>query len=165
MKSPHNCDLALATALLVFIGTAVGTASFGTADARAESAPTDTTAEDFKSVQAVCSRCHGVALFMKQPRTWNRWNEVFIRMTGHGARPTEEQVDHIVRFFLANLTYVNVNTSPKDELGLALGVSDSVADEIIARRQKRKFRDVADLLSVPGVNAETVEQRKSRIQF
>jgi hypothetical protein len=151
---------------------AVAFFAFGCAalsNARAAVAPavprSDQGAEDFRSVQAVCSRCHGVALFMNKPRTWNRWNEVFIRMSGHGARPTEEQVDHIVRYFLANLTYVNVNSSPADELALALGVSDAVANQIVSRREKQKFRGLADLRSIPGVDPVILQERKSRIQF
>ncbi len=120
---------------------------------------------DLQAVQAVCSRCHGAAVFLGKPRSWNRWNEVFVRMTTRGAHPTEEQVPHIVRYFLANLTLVNVNDSPADELGPALSVSDAVAGRIVARRQKRKFTTLADLKSVAGVDPAVVEQRRARIQF
>jgi DNA uptake protein ComE-like DNA-binding protein len=166
MEFQRKSSLALGAALVLFSFTAFGNASVGAfTAARAQTAPADATSEDFKAVQAVCSRCHGVALFLNKPRPWNRWNEVFIRMTGHGAHPTEEQVDHIVRFFLANLTDVDINTSPADELGPVLGVPDKVANAIIARREVRKFRDISDLLSLPGVDPAIVQQRKSRIHF
>lgn len=128
-------------------------------------ASNDFSEEDFQSVKAVCTRCHGASLFMNSPRSWNRWNETFARMSAHGARPTEAQADHIVRYFLANLTLVNVNSASADELSLALGVSDEVAREIIARRQKRKFRDLGDLRSIPGVDPTLLEKRKARIEF
>jgi hypothetical protein len=158
LKSKPGAFLSLA---LVGLGAALLNSGAGAASA----APGDTSAEDFKSVQAVCSRCHGVALFMNKPRTWNRWNEVFARMTAHGARPTEEQADHIVRYFLANLTIVNVNSAPADELSLALGVSDQVANDIVSRRGKRPFKGLAELRSVPGVDPAILSQRKARIQF
>jgi CO/xanthine dehydrogenase FAD-binding subunit len=120
---------------------------------------------DFAAIKAVCTQCHAAALFMDNPRPWNRWNEVFIRMTQRGAHPNEEQVGHIVHFFLENLTLVNVNSSPADELGPALGVSDAVAGQIVQRRGQRKFQNIADLLSLPGVDGTLIEQRKARIQF
>ena len=160
--SSRSAGILLGGAFLALGCAALTNARPGVAPAVAAA---DHSAEDFKSVQAVCSRCHGVALFMNKPRTWNRWNEVFIRMSGHGARPTDEQVDHIVRYFLANLTYVNVNSSPADELALALGVSDTTANRIVSRREKQKFRDLADLESVPGVDPAILDERKSRIQF
>jgi hypothetical protein len=143
-------------------------AAFAGTGVRAVAAPgssNDFTKEDFQSVKAVCTRCHAASLFMKNPRTWNRWNETFARMSAHGARPTPEQVDHIVRYFLANLTFVNVNSAPADELSVALGVSESTADAIVARRSKRKFRDLRDLLSIAGVEPALLEKRKARIQF
>jgi Helix-hairpin-helix motif len=158
-------NIALLGALFLFGGAALANAAGPTQRTSPASASVDTSAEDFKAVEAVCTRCHGVGLFMNKPRTWNRWNEVFTRMTARGAHPTEQQVDHIVRYFLANLTYVNINTSPADELSLAIGVSDAVANQIVARREKRKFRSLSELRSMPGVNAAVIEQRKSRIQF
>lgn len=128
-------------------------------------ASNDFSAEDFQSVKAVCTRCHAAGLFMNSPRTWNRWNETFARMSAHGARPTEAQADHIVRYFLANLTLVNVNSASADELSLALGVSDEVAREFIARREKRKFKNLDELRSIAGVDPTLLEKRKARIQF
>lgn len=160
---PNTARIALAAGVLAF-----GCAAAASGRLRPAASPVDTndySEEDFQSVKAVCSRCHGLEMFMNNPRTWNRWNEVFARMSAHGARPTEQQVDHIVRYFLANLTYVNVNSASADELSLALGVSDTVAKDIVERRDKRKFRDLADLCSMPGVDAEILEKRKARIQF
>jgi len=46
-----------------------------------------------------------------------------------------------------------------------LGVSDKVAQEIISRRQRHPFTNIAQLRAVSGVNAEKLEERKSRILF
>ena len=159
-------SLALAASLVAFgYATLAGARASENKVLVAETSSSAATQEDFKAVKAVCTRCHGVEIFNNKPRTWNRWNEVFVRMTARGAHPTEDQVDHIVRYFLANLTLVNVNSSPADELGPALGVSEAVANQIVQRRAKRKFRDLADLRSVSGVNPAVLEQRKSRIEF
>ena len=60
---------------------------------------------------------------------------------------------------------MNVNTSPADELAGVLGVSDEVAQAIIARRQRSRFANIAQLRAVPGVDPDKLEQRKSRILF
>jgi competence ComEA-like helix-hairpin-helix protein len=102
---------------------------------------------------------------MKQPRSWDRWNDVFADMTKRGANGTDEQLARVTTYFLENLTIVNVNTSPADELAGVLGVSDEVAQAIIARRERQPFANIAQLRAVPGVDPGHLEQRKSRILF
>ena len=120
---------------------------------------------NLQAVQVVCGRCHTIALFQNQVRSWDRWNDVFEDMTMRGASGTEEQLERVTTYFLENLTLVNVNKSPADELAWVLGVSDNVAQAIIARRQRQPFTNLAELRAVPGVVAEKLEQRKSRILF
>ena len=120
---------------------------------------------DLKAVQVVCGRCHSLALFLKQNRSWDSWNDVFADMTERGATGTDEQLARVTTYFLENLTLVNINSSPAEELTGVLGVSDEVAEAIIARRERQPFANLAQLRAVPGVVAETVEKRKSRILF
>lgn len=120
---------------------------------------------DLQAVQAVCGRCHTPAVFMNQPRAWDRWNDVFADMTKRGANGTDEQLAQVTTYFLENLTLVNVNSSPADELAWVLGVRDDVAQAIIARRQHQPFANIAQLRAVPGVDPGKLEQRKSRILF
>jgi DNA uptake protein ComE-like DNA-binding protein len=116
-------------------------------------------------VQEVCGRCHTLAVFLKQPRSWDRWNDVFADMTQRGAKGTDEQLARVTTYFLENLTLVNVNSSPADELAWVLGVRDDVAQAILERRQRQPFANLAQLRAVPGVDPDTLEQRKSRILF
>jgi len=142
---------------------AVAAAAFAIESGRARAA--DEPDLDLQAVQAVCGRCHTSALFMKQPRSWDRWNDVFADMTKRGASGTDEQLARVTTYFLENLTLVNVNTSPADELAWVLGVRDEVAEAIIARRQRQPFANLAQLRAVPGVDPDKLEQRKSRILF
>jgi competence ComEA-like helix-hairpin-helix protein len=102
---------------------------------------------------------------MDKPRSWERWNDVFADMTKRGANGTDEQLERVTRFFLERLTLVNVNTSAAEELAGVLGVSDEVAQEIIAQRQHQAFTNIAQLRAIPGVNPDKLEERKSRILF
>jgi len=120
---------------------------------------------DWKAVQEVCGRCHTTAIFVNKPRSWNRWNDVFADMTQRGANGTDDQLMRVTRYFLENLTLVNVNSSPADELSGVLGVSDEVAQAIIARREREPFANLAQLRAVPGVDTAKLDERKSRILF
>jgi competence ComEA-like helix-hairpin-helix protein len=121
--------------------------------------------KDFEAVQAVCGRCHTTAVFLNKPRSWERWNDVFADMTQRGANGSTELLARVTTYFLENLTLVNVNTSPADELVGVLGVGDGVAEAIIARRQRQPFANIDELRAVPGVDPRILELRKSRILF
>ncbi|MEO8050459.1 MAG: helix-hairpin-helix domain-containing protein [Acidobacteriota bacterium] len=117
------------------------------------------------AVQTVCGRCHSTEVFLNKPRSWDRWNDVFADMTQRGANGTDEELVRVTAYFLENLTLVNVNTSPADEIAGVLGVGNDVADAIIARRTVQRFVDIAELRALPGVNSGRLESRKSRILF
>ena len=117
------------------------------------------------AVDAVCGRCHGAAQFMDRPRSWERWNDVFHEMTRIGATGTEEQLEQVTSYFLDHLTTLSVNTATGEELAWVLGVSDEVAQSIIARRKQQPFKDLAQLSAVPGVKRERLERLKARIAF
>jgi hypothetical protein len=121
--------------------------------------------QDFLDVKTVCTRCHTAEAFMSTPRSWSRWNEVFRRMVEHGATGTDQQFAGITEFFLRNLTLINVNTSPPDELEWVLNAPPAVRDFIVERRTSRKFTSIADLNSVPGIDQERIRQLKDRILF
>lgn len=120
---------------------------------------------NLQAVQTVCGRCHTIAVFQNKPRSWERWNDVFADMTKRGANGTDEQLALVTTYFLENLTLVNVNSSPADEIAGVLGVGEDVAAAIIARRQRQPFANIAQLRAVPGVDPVKLESRKSRILF
>jgi competence ComEA-like helix-hairpin-helix protein len=120
---------------------------------------------DQAAVQVVCGRCHSTDVFANSPRSWSRWNEVFAQMTAHGARGTDEELVSVTRYFLENLTLVNINTSPAEELAPVLGVSQELAEAIIERRAQQKFSTLADLAAIPGIDRERLERLKGRILF
>jgi len=86
-------------------------------------------------------------------------------MAQQGARPNDEQVDRIVRYFQRNLMVVNVNTSPDEELGPTLQTSPEVTAAITLRRREHKFTGIGDLAIVPGVDRSVLEGLKDRLQF
>jgi len=120
---------------------------------------------DLNAVQVVCGRCHTTAVFIDKPRSWERWNDVFADMTRRGANGTDEKLERVTRFFLENLTLVNINTSAAEELAGVLGVSEEVAQAVIARRQQQRFSNIDQLRAIPGINADKLRERTKRILF
>jgi hypothetical protein len=120
---------------------------------------------DAQAVRAVCTRCHSSAQFLGTPRSPRRWTLVFAQMTELGAAPTDDQIDGIIRYFQRNLTVVNVNTSPAEELAPTLQVSNEVAGAIILRRMQKRIADIRELATVPGVAPDKLAKLADRLQF
>lgn len=147
-----------------FVGLAAILVAAFLAPAQDESRPADSGA-DLRAVKTVCGRCHSIAVFENKPRSWDRWNDVFEDMTRRGANGTTEQLELVTRYFLENLTLVNVNTSPGEELVWVLGISADVAATIMERRRVHPYESLAQLRMLPGINSAILDQRKSRIIF
>jgi len=120
---------------------------------------------DSQAVQQVCTSCHSSSQFLGTPRSSSRWEQLYGQMAQQGAHPTDMQVDQIVRYFQRNLTVVNVNTSPMEELGPTLQTDDAATTAIVMRRGQKKFTGIADLASIPGVDRSVMELLKDRLQF
>ena len=120
---------------------------------------------DAEAVQQVCTACHSSSQFLGTPRSSSRWEQLFGEMARLGANPSDAQVNQIVRYFQRNLTVVNVNISPADELVPTLQVGADVATAIIKRREQKKFATIADLGSIPGVNKRVLQKLGTKLEF
>lgn len=127
----------------------------------------DNDPRDFQAVTAVCTACHAASQFLSTPRSSGRWEQVYEEMSGYGANGTDEQLDRVVNYFQRNLTVVNVNTSPPEDLKETLQISDDTVSAVVARRSKQAFTGVDDLSKQPGVNRSILEKLKAKncLQF
>ena len=127
----------------------------------------DSDPQDFQAVTAVCTVCHAASQFLSTPRSSSRWEQVFEEMSGYGATGTDDQLDRVVNYFQKNLTVINVNTSPPEDLEETLQVSDKVVAVIMTRRAQRSFNGIDDLSKVHGVDRSILEKlsAKSCLQF
>ena len=125
----------------------------------------DDSPADSQAVQQVCTACHSSSQFLGTPRSSSRWEQLFGQMAQLGARPNDAQVNQIVRYFQRNLTVINVNTSPLEELGPTLQTVPETTTAIVMRRGQRKFAGIADLAAIPGVDRSVLVQLKDRLQF
>ena len=139
----------------------------GDLEAITKASSLDSDPQDFRAIAEVCTRCHAASQFLTTPRSGNRWQQVYDEMSALGAIGTDDQLDRVVAYIQKNLTVINVNTSPEDELGPTLQVNDSVVAEVVARRTKRHFVGIDDLSKIPGIDRSILEKLSSNncIQF
>lgn len=139
----------------------------GDLDAIVKASDLDHDPQDFQAVADVCTKCHAASQFLTTERSDGRWEQVFAEMSENGATGTDEQLNRVVSYFQKNLTVINVNTSPPDELGPTLQVSDQVVAAIMARRAQKKFADIDDLSGITGVDRSTLEKLSAKhcLQF
>lgn len=121
-------------------------------------------AEDYRFVQPVCTRCHTPGMFLHS-RSWSQWRDIFNQMSGYGAAASQEQWDHIHRYFQRSLTLIDVNHADEDELSAVLGVDEKTAIAIVQRRIDRRFTTAAELEAVPGVDKNRIEVIAPRLLF
>ena len=124
-----------------------------------------TLAQEYHSLQMVCSQCHVLELVQDTPRGYDDWHQTVQEMVDRGATGTDQQFEDIMDYLHRTLTTIDVNNADADELGIVLGVSGKVAQDIVKRRAQRKFTGLADLESVPGTNAAALQAKARLIYF
>lgn len=121
-------------------------------------------AQEYHSLQMVCTQCHVLELVSDTPRSYDAWHDTVQQMVDRGATGTDQQFEDIMDYLHRTLTTINVNSADADELQIVLGVSDEVAQAIVKRRSRQKFTSLADLESIAGTNAGAL-QAKARLIF
>ena len=161
------CLTVLVSGAGMLLGPTIVHALPGDLDAIVKASNLDSDPQDFQAVADVCARCHAASQFLSTPRSDGRWEQVYEEMSGNGATGTDDQLNRVVSYFQKNLTVINVNTSPPDELGPTLQVGDSVVAAIVARRAEKKFTGIDDLSGVAGVDRSILEKlsAKNCLQF
>jgi len=148
------------------MGAVLFVAALFAAAQTAEVAPPDPRlARESQSLKTVCAKCHNMQLVMDTPRSYDDWRDTVQKMVDRGASGTDEQFDDIMDYLHRTMTTINVNTAVADELEIVLNVPETTAQAIIARRSIQKFTGLADLKSVSGVEASTVDAKARLIFF
>jgi hypothetical protein len=119
---------------------------------------------NYEFVQPVCTRCHDTSMILHS-RSWSQWQDVLAQMKRYGAKGTQEQWDHIFTYVGHNLTLIDVNHADEDELSAVLGVDEKTAIAMVQRRYDRRFKNVEDVESVPGVDKNLIEAMEPRLLF
>jgi competence protein ComEA len=119
-----------------------------------------------QAVKKVCTGCHGLEIVMDTPKDYDSWHDTVQEMIDRGANGTQDEYGLVMQFLFENMTTVDVNHADAETLGAVLHAAPDQVASIIARRQKRPFRNLGDLeASVPGLNRSALEAKKRMIFF
>ena len=119
----------------------------------------------------LCKNCHELARSVSKRQDRDGWQATMVKMTAFGMKGSEEEhkaiVDYLTTNFAADaLPPINVNEGSAIELESALGLRRSQVAALIAHREKNgKFKTLADLGKVPGIDKAKIEAKKDRIVF
>jgi hypothetical protein len=103
---------------------------------------------------------------MDTPRDYNSWRDTVQMMIDRGASGTQEEYSLIMQFLFANMTTIDVNTDDAEALGTVLHATPDQVAAILARRAKRPFKDLSDLMAaVPGLNRTLLVGKKRMLFF
>jgi len=148
----------LAVAALLSFAISPALAAPGDLEALTKASDLDPDPADAQAVATVCTACHSSAQFLTAARPYLRWEQTMQDMLDRGAVATDEQLDHILSYLVKNITIVNVNSSPPEQLGMTLQIPSAVAEDIVAKRTQRPFTSVDELKAVKGINPEVVRK-------
>jgi hypothetical protein len=137
----------------------------GDFEALTKASDLDSNPDDTKAVVAVCTACHGAGQFLTAARPYLRWQQTLQDMLDRGAKGTDEQLDQVLSYLVKNITIVNVNSSPPDQLVFTLQVPGTVADEIVAKRTTHAFASIDDLKAVKGIDLNVLQKLKVKGQL
>lgn len=147
---------------VVLLSTALGAYEARAADVATSSSDV---AREAKSLQSVCGKCHNLEIVMNTPRSLEDWRDTMQKMVDRGASGTDEQYDDILDYLHRTMTTIDVNSAAADELAAVLNAPDAAVKLIIARRARKKFVGLADLKTIPGIDAAALEAKSRMIYF
>jgi competence protein ComEA len=156
VRHPRRPFLAACVLLLVAVSTA---AAWG------NPSPARNLARESRSLKAVCAKCHNLQIVMDTPMSYGAWHDTVQTMMDRGATGTDQQFADVMDYLHRTMTTIDVNTADADELQIVLHVPEATAQAILVRRSTQKFSGLADLKSVPGVNAAAVDAKAKLIFF
>ncbi len=121
--------------------------------------------------QKMCATCHDLdkSLSLKQDR--NGWQRTVEKMVAFGLKTTDAEittvVDYLTRSYPADdVPRLKVNSAEALDFESILALKRSQAKAVIAYREKNgKFKSIADLKKVPGIEAAKLEAKKDRLIF
>lgn len=118
-------------------------------------------------VLRMCTNCHGTEVFTANRYAMKRWTSVVDQMVSMGAAGSDEDaslvVSYLTRFFGQPLN-INTSTAKQIEDGLSFTAAES---ELLVkyRTEKGPLKTYEELLKVPGLNADLLDEQKNNIRF
>jgi competence protein ComEA len=118
--------------------------------------------------EKMCTPCHGLQNVIKARMTKERWAASVDDMVARGAEGSDDEIEQVVNYLVANFSAkkVNVNKAGAADLVSALGISAADAAKIVSyRSEKGNFKELQDVAKVPGINSKKIATLKDCIEF
>jgi competence ComEA-like helix-hairpin-helix protein len=119
-----------------------------------------------------CTGCHQLSVVTSQHKSESGWTDTIVEMRNRGANGSDEDMEKIIHYLTANFgpqtasARVNINTASASDMVSGLSLTQAEADAVVSCRDKNgKFKDIAGLKQVPGVEAAKIDAVKDRIDF
>jgi competence ComEA-like helix-hairpin-helix protein len=118
-------------------------------------------------LMSTCTQCHALNVITQKRQTREDWLTTVNQMQERGAEVTDEQAGLIVDYLAAHFgKLVYINTAPAEALQDVLSLTPQEAALLIKYRQENgNFKNLDDLLKVPGMDANKIQQQSSNIVF
>ena len=119
------------------------------------------------ALMSSCTQCHGLNLITEKRQTREQWSTTVDQMQERGAEVTDEQAELIVDYLAAHFgKLIYINTAPAEAMQDVLAMTPQEATLLIKyRRDNGNFKNLDDLLKVPGVDVKKIQEQSSNIVF
>ena len=117
-------------------------------------------------VERACIVCHGFEYLVPSVRTVSQWRDVLAVMRQYGAQASDEEWKAMTEYIAANIAYLSMNKATAEEIRLVFGVSEKIAQNVVAYRDKEgSFKTIEDLKNVPDLDPKAIDALKARLTF
>jgi DNA uptake protein ComE-like DNA-binding protein len=114
----------------------------------------------------VCMRCHASDKVVEGRRYPAQWDQVIEQMVARGAIGSDQELEVVFDYLVAEFGRVAINTAPADEIAQVLHLEPAVAETIVRHRlEAGPLADFAALAAVPGLPVAALEKRRDAIVF
>lgn len=114
----------------------------------------------------MCTGCHGADVIVDPPRTVPAWADTLFEMKDLGAEGSEEDWRTVSKYLIAHLAHLEVNKATAKEIEGVFGVTETIAEGVVAYRDKQGgFGTIDDLKKAPDLDAKKVDSLKARLIF
>lgn len=114
----------------------------------------------------MCTSCHGTDVVVDPPRTVPVWVDTVLLMKDFGAEGSDDDWKTVTDYLIVHLAHLNVNKATAGEIGQVFGVSEKVAEGVVAYRDTHGgFKTIDDLKKAPDIDATKVDALKDRLIF
>ena len=115
----------------------------------------------------MCTNCHGLVQITSRQYPKKRWTNVVDDMVTRGAAGSEEDANIVIGYLSRNFGKpLNINASTAKEIQADLSFTAAEAELLVTyRTDKGAIKTFEDLLKVPGLNAELLDEQKKNILF